>query len=111
MASAPAAWALASIMVGALALFARGAAPWALLAGSLCAAGAPLAYMLYASRHRKPPREHPLLISIVAGLGCVTAMVAQQRDGQTHPALLIPALGALVVWLLWQRRARRRQTD
>lgn len=99
--------ALATLLAGAVWLWTVGA-HWAFVAGTGLAAGAPLAFMIGHLRNRKPMNEHPLLISILSGLGCVTDMIAIQRFGSDHEWALFASVGALALWTLWQRRERTR---
>lgn len=98
--------ALAGLLAGAFFLIWQGA-PWAFVAGTALATGAPLVFILGRRRSRERLNEHPLIVSIVSGLGCVTVMVASQRFGSDHDWSLFVAVTALVIWLLWQRGQRR----
>lgn len=98
--------ALAALLAGALFPAWQGA-PWAAITGAAIAAGAPLLFLL--AFQRRPVRldGHPLIISIISGLGCVVVMIAETRFGPTRGWPLIVSLLALAVWMVWQRRQRR----
>lgn len=99
--------ALALVLAGAAFLAWQGA-PWSLAAGVGLAAGAPLAYILAHLRSPAALEGHPLVISILSGLGCVAVMIALQRFGSGHEWALHAAAAALIVWMLWQRARRNR---
>jgi hypothetical protein len=98
--------ALAALSVGAPIAAFQGA-PWPFWAGSALAAGAPLIFTLRQLRSGEPLAEHPIVVSILSGSGCVSVMVASKRFGAENEWTLYPALAALVVWMLWQRGQRR----
>ena len=97
--------ALTAVLVGAGVALAQGA-PWQFPAGTTLAALAPLAFILVHRRSTRPLSSHPVAISILSGLGCVTVMVAAQRFGPDREWMVWLALSALIVWMLWQRGQR-----
>lgn len=106
IATRPAIAALTTVLVGAAVALVQGA-PWPVPAGAALAAVAPLIFILVHRRSAGPLSGHPVAISILSGLGCVTVMVAGQRFGSDHVWTLWLALSALVVWMLWQRGQRK----
>lgn len=96
---------LAGVVVYAAVKLAGSSTPALVASGlGLCAA-APLIFLL---RPTKPtPRQHPVLISSLCGLGCVMIMVGVQRYGEEHQPLLIIALMVLIGWLVYQRKIWR----
>ena len=52
-----------------------------------------------------PPRDkrHPVVISVLIGLGCAMIMVGIQRFGDQYNGLLALALLTLICWMLYQR--------
>ncbi|MGK7295129.1 MAG: redoxin domain-containing protein [Candidatus Wenzhouxiangella sp. M2_3B_020] len=77
-------------------------APWTAPAGLLLAAGAPLTFFFWlavAQPARTDP--HPVLVSIVAGLGAVMAMTAVYNHGDAHQPFLVGAVLALAGWLAY----------
>ncbi|RFF32847.1 hypothetical protein [Wenzhouxiangella sediminis] len=99
--------ALAAVLAGAF-LLAWQQAHWSFVAGTALSAGAPLAFVLRQRFSAAPLTAHPLVVSIASGLGCVAVMVAETRFGPDHRWALFIALGALVIWMLWQRGQRGR---
>lgn len=97
--------ALAAVLAGAATALAQGA-PWQYPTGAALAAAAPLAFILLRHRSGQPLGGHPVTISVLSGLGCVTVMIARQRFGPGHEWTLWLALAALLVWMLWQRGRR-----
>jgi len=79
---------------------------WPLWVGPALAAGAPLAFIALHGRSGEGLAQHPLLVSIASGLGCVVVMFAEQRFGAVGPWMLPAAAGSLIVWVLWQRGRR-----
>lgn len=100
---------LAALLAGPAVAWWQGA-PWPYVLGPVLAAGAPLIFV--ALRLRSPARldHHPLVVSILSGLGCVIAMTGVQRFGTAHAWTLYAAAASLAVWMLWQRQARRRHS-
>lgn len=82
----------------------RQGAPWLFVAGMGLAAGAPLLRLSLGSRQI---RRHPLMISVISGMGCVMIMIGSQRFGHEFEWALYPAASALLLWFLWQRWQRR----
>lgn len=101
----PAIAALTAVLVGAGIALAQGA-PWQFPAGTALAALAPLAFIVVHRRSTRPLSSHPVAVSTLSGLGCVTVMIAAQRFGPGHGWMLWLALSALIVWMLWQRGQR-----
>ncbi len=71
-------------------------------------AAAPLAYLLYHLLRPETVTHHPVLISVVSGLGCVMVMVGIQRFGDQHQWILWLGLAALAAWMAYQRYILRR---
>lgn len=93
----------AVLLVTAIAL-ALGTTPAMLWLGlGLSALPAPGFLML--QRHTPPARkqEHPVLVSVLIGFGCVITMIGIQRFGEDHRWIAILSLLALVAWMLYQR--------
>ncbi len=97
--------ALTVVLVGAGIALAQDA-PWQFAAGAALAALAPLVFILAHHRSTRPLSGHPVTVSVLSGLGCVTVMVADRRFAPGHEWMLWLALSALVVWMLWQRGQR-----
>lgn len=100
---------LGAVLAGATVAGLQGAA-WPSWAGAALAAGAPLAFILIRAGAETALTEHPLIISIGSGLGCVSVMIGQQRFGPDQGWILPGAVAALIVWMLWQRGQRDRAT-
>jgi hypothetical protein len=98
--------ALALLLAGG-GLAAWGQAAWPHPAGLAVAAGAPLLFILQHGARRQTLHHHPVTVSCLSGLGCVIVMIGQQRFGPEPGWTLPAALGALAIWVLWQRRQRR----
>lgn len=82
-------------------------APFAAGAGLTLAAGAPLVYIAgQVIRRDGDRRHHPVLVSIVSGLGCIMVMAHEVRYGSTYQWVLPAALSALCIWMAWQRHFR-----
>ncbi|MFP4276108.1 MAG: hypothetical protein ACLFQ2_01665 [Wenzhouxiangella sp.] len=79
--------------------------PGMIPAGLLLAAGAPLAFLLRPPR--RPRRQHPVMISVLSGLGCAVIMVGIQRHGDQYQWALVTALMVLIGWVLYQRQVWR----
>jgi hypothetical protein len=103
-----AAAALAALLAGACVLLWQGA-PWLFVAGAALASGAPLVFVLDQLRAARSLEGHPLVVSILSGLGCVLVMIASQRFGAGHDWALYLAVAALSIWMIWQRGQRRKQ--
>ncbi|MCH8476541.1 MAG: hypothetical protein LAT56_01170 [Wenzhouxiangella sp.] len=77
--------------------------------GLLLAAAGPLAFLAgQALRPQQPGKQHPVMVSVGCGLGCVMIMVAIQRFGEQHQWVLVPALAALCGWMGYQRWCLRK---
>lgn len=76
--------------------------------GLLLAAAVPLAFLLRQALRPQPGKQHPVMVSVGCGLGCVMIMVAIQRFGEQHQWVLVPALAALCGWMGYQRWCLRR---
>ncbi|TVQ29841.1 MAG: hypothetical protein EA370_14460 [Wenzhouxiangella sp.] len=96
----------ASILAGWLLMTPR---PAMLGLGLGLASGAPLLFLLYQAARPRPVQQHPVMVSVLSGLGCVVVMVAVQRFGEHHQWVLLPGLGALGSWMAYQRWILRRQ--
>src|SRR5699024_7724339 len=81
---------------------------WTATAGAALAAAAPLVFLLAFRRRRGSLNGHPLIVSVLSGLGCVVVMVAETRAGPAPGGPLFLSLFALAVWMLWQRGQRSR---
>jgi hypothetical protein len=95
-------------LLGLAAWLATQGLPPMLPAGLGLSAGAPLAFLLWTRKHRGP-RNHPVLVSVFSGFGCVMSMVGVQRFGEQHQWIAALALLALVAWMIYQRWFWRRQ--
>lgn len=81
-----------------------GPAPLLTGLGLTIAAAAPASFILWTALTRHTgPRHHPVLVSIIAGFGCVITLVGVYRFGDRHQWLLVLSLAALCLWMLWQR--------
>ncbi len=79
-----------------------GPAPWLAPFGTALAAAAPLVFFAWLAI-AKPPRTnaHPVLVSVVSGLGVVLAMVSVWRFGEIWQAWLVGALVAVAGWMIY----------
>lgn len=75
---------------------------WLAPTGMLLAALAPLGFFFWLAT-AKPPRTdaHPVLVSVLAGLGAVLAMFAVYTRGDAHQPFLLGAVVALAGWLVY----------
>jgi len=90
-----------------------GPPPWLAPFGMMLAAGAPLAFFVWLLLG-KPPRTdaHPVLVSVVSGLGVVLSMIAVWRFGDTWQPWLMGGLAALAGWMVYVRwYSRQREPD
>jgi len=93
-----------AIMLWAVLQFGRDSSAMA-TAGPIISALAPLLFVLGARRwamvsERDP---HPVMVSVIAGLGVVLAMVASTRFGEQYESHVVAAGLALAAWLIWVR--------
>lgn len=71
-------------------------------AGLLLAAGAPLGFFVWLMLARPARTDaHPVLVSVLSGLGAVITMGAEYRFGPASMPWLIGATAALVGWLIY----------
>lgn len=82
--------------------------PMLLPAGLGLSAAAPLAFLLW-TRNHPGPRNHPVMVSVFAGFGCVMSMVGVQRFGEQHQWIAGLSLLALATWMVYQRWFWRRR--
>ncbi len=71
--------------------------------GLALAASPPLLFLLAQRRIHGNSRDHPILVSVLSGLGCVMTMVGSQRFGEQHQWIVALALLSLVTWVAYQR--------
>ncbi|MFW5815566.1 MAG: hypothetical protein ACOCVP_01800 [Wenzhouxiangella sp.] len=81
------------------------ATPALIAAGLGLCALAPLMFLLRAGQ--TSPRQHPVLVSSLCGLGCVMIMIGIQRHGDQHQPILVIALLVLIAWMGYQRKIWR----
>lgn len=104
----PAAAVLVALMIAGLAALA-GPAPLLPGLGLAVSAAAPASFIIWTALTRPTgPRHHPVLVSVISGFGCVMTLVGVYRFGDRHQWLLILALIALCIWMLWQRYVWRK---
>lgn len=71
-------------------------------AGLLLATGAPLTFFFWLATARPARTEpHPVIVSVLSGLGAVLAMMAVYRFGDDHQPFLIGSVLALAGWLAY----------
>ena len=76
--------------------------PWAAPAGMLLATIAPLTFFTWLAGARPARTEaHPVIVSVLSGLGAVVTMMAVYRYGDDHQPWLIGAVVALAGWLAY----------
>ena len=76
--------------------------PWAAPAGMLLAAIAPLTFFTWLTGARPARTEaHPVIVSVLSGLGAVVTMMAVYRYGDQLQPWLIGAVVALAGWLTY----------
>jgi len=76
--------------------------PWTAPAGMLLAAVAPLTFFTWLAGARPARTEaHPVIVSVLSGLGAVVAMMAVYRYGDDLQPWLIGAVAALAGWLAY----------
>lgn len=88
-------------------LFAQGHS-WLFWLGLALAASAPLGFVLL-GRHKQPAHGHPVMVSVLLGLGCVFTLVGVQRFGDNFQWVTGTTLALLIVWMLYQRYHLRQQ--
>jgi len=76
--------------------------PFSAPAGLLLASAAPLTFFIWLMSAR-PARteEHPVIVSVLSGLGAVMAMMAVYRFGDSHQPFLVGAVLALAGWMAY----------
>ncbi len=84
--------------------------PWLFSAGLALAAAAPLGFLLMGG-HNQEVQGHPVLVSVLLGLGCVFTLVGVQRFGDTFRWVTGLALLLLAGWMLYQRYYLRQPHD
>lgn len=94
--------ALLLTLLGLAAWLVNRAVPMMLPAGLGLSAAAPLVFLIVSRRHQGP-RRHPVLVSVIAGFGCVVSMVGVQRFGEQYQWIAALALLALAAWMVYQR--------
>jgi len=78
--------------------------PWLAAAGLFLAAAAPLTFFIWLGAARPPRTDaHPLLVSVLSGLGAVIAMVAVYRYGDSWQGFLGGSIVALAGWMAYVR--------
>ena len=97
---------LAALMLAGWLLF-RGI-PHLLWMGLALAGAAPIGFLLLNRNHRRGSQGHPVMVSVLAGLGCVLTLVGVQRFGDQHQWITAAALAVLVSWMLYQRHYLRK---
>lgn len=76
--------------------------PWLAPAGMLLAAIAPLTFFGWLMLARPARTEaHPVIVSVLSGLGAVLAAMTVYRYGQAHQPYLVGAVLALAGWLVY----------
>jgi len=76
--------------------------PWTAPAGMLLAAIAPLTFFTWMAGARPARTEaHPVIVSVLSGLGAVVTMMAVYRYGDDLQPWLIGAVVALAGWLVY----------
>lgn len=78
------------------------AQPWLFWLGLALASGAPLGFLLLA-KHPQPIHGHPVMVSVLLGLGCVLTLVGVQRFGDSLRWVTAATLVPLIGWMLYQR--------
>lgn len=92
---------LAALVVTALYGLTR-SLPWTAPAGMLLAAIAPLTFFIWLTGARPARTEaHPVIVSVLSGLGAVVTMMAVYRYGDHLQPWLIGAVVALAGWLAY----------
>jgi len=75
---------------------------WSAPAGMLLASAAPLTFFIWLMLARPARTEaHPIIVSVLSGLGAVVAMMAVYRYGDAYQPFLIGATLALAGWLVY----------
>ena len=100
--------ALLLAVAGALALGPTPALLW--LGLGLSALPAPGFLLLQRCNQTPQVRQHPVLVSVLIGFGCVITLIGVQRFGEAHRWIAFLALLALVAWMLFQRFCWRNTT-
>lgn len=96
-------FALAALVVAALYGFTL-EVPLTAAAGLLLAAAAPLTFLFWLALAQPARTEaHPVIVSVLSGLGAVLAMMAVYRFGDAHQPFLIGSVLALAGWLAYVR--------
>ena len=76
--------------------------PWAAPAGMFLAAAAPLTFFIWLASARPARTEaHPVIVSVLSGLGAVVSMMAVYRYGDDLQPYLIGGVLALAGWLAY----------
>jgi len=76
--------------------------PWAAPAGMFLAAVAPLTFFIWlASARPARTEDHPVIVSVLSGLGAVVSMMAVYRYGDDLQPYLIGGVVALAGWLAY----------
>jgi peroxiredoxin len=92
---------LAALIVWALYAFTL-AVPLTAPAGLLLAAASPLTFLCWLAFARPARTEaHPVIVSVLSGLGAVLAMMAIYRFGDDHRPFLAGSILALAGWLAY----------
>jgi len=92
---------LAALVVVALYGLAR-PVPWTAPAGMLLAAVAPLTFFIWLAGARPARTEaHPVIVSVLSGLGAVVSMMAVYRYGDDLQPYLVGGVLALAGWLAY----------
>ena len=99
-----------AVALGGIAAFAgaqllTGNTPAMMAGGLFLCAAAPLGFILRSPNTKS--RQHPVVISALCGFGCVMVMVGIQRYGNHHQPMLVAALLALIVWMVYQKKIWR----
>lgn len=85
-------------------------AAWPFVLGTALATAPPLLFLAAHRRSGARLDHHPIVISILSGLGCVIVMLGEQRFGPDLEWPIFTATASLVVWMLWQRGERRHRS-
>lgn len=76
--------------------------PWSAPAGMLLAAVAPLTFFVWLMGARPARTEaHPVIVSVLSGLGAVVSMMAVYRYGDDLQPYLVGGVAALAGWLAY----------
>lgn len=104
----PAAAILIALTLAGLAAVA-GPAPLLPGLGLAVSAAAPAFFIIWTALTRhNGTRHHPVLVSVISGFGCVMTLVGVYRFGDQYQWLLILALAAICIWMVWQRYVWRK---